>query len=92
MTLWETVVLLLLTVLCLVAMVDAMATALVVFFRPRRIPRCERGPKATRIPCLTAPTELQESPIEASEGPGEGEVVPTEENRRRPWWQKVFGR
>ncbi len=49
MTLWETVVLLLLIVLCLVA-IDATGRALG-FFRPRHIPRCERGPKSARIAC-----------------------------------------
>ncbi len=68
MTLGEMVILLLASVLYLVAMVDAMATPLAVFFRPRRIPRCERDPKATRISCLTASADPRESPTDGLRG------------------------
>ena len=38
---------------------------------------------------LEAPSEPRDAPEAASEGPGKGDVPP--EEKRRSWWQRLFG-
>ncbi len=44
-----------------------------------------------RIPELEAASEPRESPTEAAQASDKGEVPPDGTERRRPWWQRMFG-
>jgi hypothetical protein len=44
---------------------------------------------AQRIPELEPASEPRESPTEAAEEPGKGDVPPQEE--QRSWWRRLFG-